>query len=168
MRPSRTPIVCRIPAVFALAAALMSVACKAPEARLGTEIDAHGDYADPSRFRMILTEGGVSRAIDLTSMHVDALAPGHFSASREGIVLSPGTPATVEALVETSSGIVRGRVEWTPQEDWEYGVTAFVDSMPPLGFCFHVAQAVPLPVGSGATPDTLYMLHYGVGKGAIC
>ena len=70
-------------------------------------------------------------------------------------------------MVETSGGTVAGRVEWTPQEDWEYGVTAFVDSMRPLGFCFRVAQAVPLPVASGATPDTLYMLHSGVGKGAI-
>jgi hypothetical protein len=71
-------------------------------------------------------------------------------------------------LVETSSGTVRGRVEWTPQEDWEYGVTAFVDSMPPLGFCFRVVQAVPLPVVSGATADTLYMIHAGVPTGAIC
>lgn len=168
MRLPRAPRLARIPKALALAAALASAACKATEAKLGAEINAHGEYAEPARFHLVLTQGGRSRAIDPSSMRVDVMAPGYFSAGRDDIPLTPGTPATVEALVETASGTVAGRVAWTPQEDWEYGVTAFVDSMPPLGFCFRVVQAVPLPVASGGAPDTLYMLHSGMGKGAIC
>jgi hypothetical protein len=71
-------------------------------------------------------------------------------------------------IVGTSNGSVTGRVAWTPQEDWQYGVTAVVDTIRPQGFCFHITQVTPLPASPGATADTLFMIHGGVPKGAVC
>jgi len=168
MRESRIPGIFRSPRAVAAIAALICAACKVPEATLGAGIEARGEYAEASRFRVLVTQGGISRVIDGASMRVHADAPGLFSAGREDITLRAGSPATVDVIVGTSSGSVTGRVAWTPQEDWQYGVTAVVDTIRPRGLCSQITQVTPLPAPLGATADTLFMIHAGLPKEAVC
>jgi hypothetical protein len=168
MQPSRGATIVRQARLLAAGVALLGAACKAPETKLDVGIDARGPYAEPSRYHVIVTQGGLSHAFDVSSMHVDAQVANSLSAGRDDIRLTPGTPVTVDVLVATASGNVAGRDAWTPREDVRYGVGAFVDTIRPRGFCFNIVQATPLPVISGTAVDTLFILHSGIGKGAIC
>jgi hypothetical protein len=72
MRESRLLNIVRSPKAVAAIAALACAACKVPEATLGAGIEARGEYAEASRFRVLVTQGGVSRVIDGASMRVRA------------------------------------------------------------------------------------------------
>ena len=146
----------------------LAAGCAGPEAKLGVSVNAHGTYAEASRYHLTITQGRLNRVIDGQSLQLSAQAPGYLAAAREGIRLSAGEPATVNIIVETSGGNAAGNVSWTPQENWEYGVAAFVDTHRPAGFCFNIVEAIALPAPAGAAVDTLYVLQSGLPKGAIC
>lgn len=148
--------------------AVLAAACAGPEAKLGVSVNAHGAYAEASRYHVTITQGPLNRVIDGQTLHVSAQAPGYLAAGREGIRLSAGEPATVNIIVETSTGTAAGSASWTPQENWEYGVAAFVDTHRPAGFCFKIVEAIPLPAPAAAAVDTLYILQSGLPKGAVC
>lgn len=154
--------------IAAIAAALASAACSKPDAKLSLGFDARGQYAAAARFHAVVTQGMHTRVVRGTSMRVMAQAPGYFVATTEDLRLGPGEPVTVDLHLESAAGNVTERVTWTPQEDWEYGVTAVVDSRRPQGICFGIAHVAPLPPGVANSADTLFVLQSGLPKGAIC
>ena len=152
----------------AVLTALASAACSKPGATLSLGFDARGPYAAAARFHAVVTQGVYTRVARGTSMRVVAQGPGSFTATTGNLPLGAGEPATVEVHLESAAGDVTERATWTPQEEWEYGVTAVVDSRRPQGFCFRVAHATPLPSDASASTDTLFVLQSGLPKGAIC
>jgi hypothetical protein len=130
--------------------------------------DAHGEYADPSLFRATITQRGMTRVFDGSSMRVRNNPSGYVSAGRDDIPLRAGAEVIVGISLQTPSGPVSSQVVWTPQDDWLYGVAAIVSTNRPVGFCFNVVHATALPGAVGAPADTLFIVHSGLPKDAIC
>ena len=101
-------------------------------------------------------------------MQSEALPSGYLSATSGDIHLRAGEAATVNVHLELATGEVTEAVTWTPQEDWQYGVTAVVSTRRPQGFCVSIVQAKPLPATPNSTADTLFVLQGGAPKGAVC
>lgn len=155
--------------VAAISVPLASAACSSnPEAHLSLGFDASGEYATAEHFFADVAQGGQSQVVRGTSMRVVAQASDYIAATKDGIRLRAGVPVTVDVHLESQAGSVTERVTWTPQEDWEYGVTAVVDRRRPQGFCFRVEHVTPLPMVAGNGADTLFVLQLGLPKGASC
>ena len=101
-------------------------------------------------------------------MQSQALPSGYLSATSGDIRLRAGDPVRVNVHLELATGDVTEAVTWTPQEDWEYGVSAVVATHRPAGFCSSTVHARPLPATLTSTADTLFVLQSGLPKGAVC
>lgn len=165
MKPSAKPYVLAIG--FTLLAASVTACNGGHDPGLTIGFSAEGQYANASRFRATVHQGGAVRVIDGASMFKYVEEPDAIIASRSHIGLRPNSEVSVDITLETTAAPATARVTWTPQRDWEYGVDAVVDAHRPQGFCFHIVQAIPLPSESGAT-DTLFIAQSGLPKGAVC
>ena len=101
-------------------------------------------------------------------MQSQALPSGYLSATSDDIRLLAGEAATVNVHLDLATGEVTEAVTWTPQEDWQYGVTSVVAMHRPQGLCFSIVHATPLPATPNITADTLFILQGGLPKGAVC
>ena len=156
-------------AMVALILALGSSACgTGPYARLQLGYSAPGQYASTSLYRADVAQSGYSQVVHGSSMQSQALPSGYLSATSRAIRLRAGDAATVNVHLALPTGEVTEAVTWTPQEDWQYGVTAVVATHRPQGFCLSIVHARPLPATLNSTADTLFILQGGLPKGAVC
>lgn len=168
MRPIHSPIVRRCGVRIVILAVFLVMACDGgDDADLTIGYSANGAYAHASLFRATIHQRGMPRVIDGPSMQKYVDEPGAIIAGRSHIPLRAGDEVTVEISLDTPSGPSVGRVAWTPQKDWDYGVSVVVDTLRPEGICFNVVQAIALPATS-ATADTLFIAQLGLPKNAIC
>jgi hypothetical protein len=155
--------------LVALITVLGGSSCRtAPAARLQLGYSASGQFASTTLFRADITQGGRSRVVRGSSMQSQALPSGYLSATSDDIPLRAGDAVTVNVHLALVTGEVTEGVTWTPQQDWQYGLTAVVATHRPQGFCFSIPHARSLPATASSTADTLFVLQSGLPKGAVC
>ena len=157
-------------ALATLALSLAALSCDSgPQARLEVGFDAHDDYASADVLEAWVAQDGNGWLLGPLSMKSHQTSSGHYTASTGSMSLEPGKEVTVGFTISATSGArPTETVTFTPREDWEYGVTAVIDTLRPVGLCVHVTKVHPLPaIGSGAA-DTLFILEAGLPRGAIC
>jgi hypothetical protein len=154
--------------IVAVITALGASSCVTAQAALQLGYSASGQYASASLYRADITQGGLSQTVHGLSMQSEALPSGYLSATSDDIRLRAGEAATVKVHLELATAEVTEIVSWTPQEDWQYGVTSVVATHRPQGFCFSIVHATPLPATANSTADTLFILQGGLPKGAVC
>ena len=154
----------------ALAAASLGTRCNdEPKATLIFRYQAAGAWADPSLFRLAFSQPDRRFEFDGSDLHTRMRSQNQYVGDFTLTNVRAGDNATVSiALVASADTLGRGTVTWRAERDWTYSVTGWVGATRPVGPCFQVRSATPLPARGGTTGDTLFVLYTELPYGAVC
>lgn len=153
-----------------LALGIAALGCSdGPRPRLWVSFDARGEYADPARLGVTVQQGMVSWIRAAETMQQQSRTNDRFFGSSGPLTLEPGRELTVEFRVATTSGgTVTETLTFEPQEGWDYGAAAVIDTITPHELCANVASRRALPTLAGGPVDTLFVMRSGLGRGSVC